>query len=154
MFWLVAFGASYSQDKPLPPIPHAQPVLPGTHVPPRPLSQNSDIMLRIDGPTTVSRKMCLRETFEIKYSVINKSKEPANGAIRAAFNGTSLTPVASAKVDKLASGKVATGAFKACCPSVGSFTVQMDYSDDPRSDHEKDGMRPRHASDSLNINCR
>jgi len=38
-FWCVLWGiagpAAQSQERPTPPTPHARPVLPGTHVPPR-----------------------------------------------------------------------------------------------------------------------
>jgi hypothetical protein len=150
-FWGIAGPVAHSQESPAPPAPHGGPVLPGTHVPPRPLPQILGIVLHIDGPTTVSQKKCTEHTFNIKYSVINNTTEPATGTIRAAFNGASIMPVGSAKLNNLPPGKTASGAFTACCPSEGFFIAQMDYRDEPSTAHNK---IPHSTSDTLNISCK
>ena len=153
LFWGIAGPIAHSQDSPAPPTPRTRPVLPGTHVPPPPVPQKLGIVLHIDGPVTVNRKMCGEYTFEIKYSVTNNTTESAYGTIRAAFNRAWLTPVGSAKLNKLPPGKAASGAFTACCPSSGSFTAWMDYRDKPSTAHNKIAGYPYYASDSLNISC-
>lgn len=150
MGWLIA----HAQEKPSPPIPHTQSALPGTHVPPQPVIQRSDIVLHIDGPTTVNQKKCTRQTFDLTYSVINHSTEPANGTIRAAFNGSWLTPVGSAKLTNLPPGKVASGTFTACCPSTGIFAARMEYRDEPSKAQNVTTGHLYSASDTVNISCR
>ena len=154
LFWGIGGVIAYSQDTPVPPIPHARPVLPGTHVMPQPVVQKSDVVLHIDGPATAEQKQCTQHTFALKYSVINHSTEPASGTIRATFNGISLTAVGSAKLNNLGPGKAANGAFTACCPSRGSFTASMEYRDDSSSTQNKGTGHLHYASDSLNISCR
>ena len=157
--WSVLWGAAaplvHSQEHPAPPTPHKGPILPGTHVAPRLVSQKPGIVLRIDGPATVNQKKCARQTFDIRYSVINNTAAPANGVIRASFNGVLLTPVGSAKLHNLPPGKQASGMFTACCPASGSFTARMDYDREaPSTAHDKTAENAYSVSDSLNISCR
>jgi hypothetical protein len=154
LLWGMGGLTAHAQEKPSPPIPHTQPALPGTHVPPQPLIQKSEIVLHIDGPTTVNQKMCMRHTFDLTYSVINHSTAPANGTIRAAFNGSWLTPVGSGKLTSLPPGKVVSGAFTACCPAIGIFAARMEYRDDPSTAQNKTAGHLRLASDTVNISCR
>jgi hypothetical protein len=111
-------------------------------------------VLHIDAPATVNQKKCTAHTFDIKYGVINNTPEPANGTIRASFNGAWLTPVGSAKLQALPPGKAASGAFTACCPSSGSFIALVEYRDGPSTTDSKVTKYPYSASDSLKINCR
>lgn len=156
MFWAITGSLAHSQDSPPPPTPHVQPALPGTHVPPRSVGEQRRIVLHIDAPITVIQKQCSQpeRTFNIKYNVVNNTAEVANGTIRASFNGVSLTPLGSAKV-QLLPGKEASGMFTACCPSGGSFTAHMDYQrDEPSMAHNKVAGYGYYASDSVNISCR
>lgn len=153
LFWAIAGPIAHSQQSATPPTPHAQPVLPGTHVPPRPAPQKLGIVLHIDGPSTVGQKKCPEHTFDIKYRVVNNTTEPANGTIRAAFSGASVTPLGSAKVNNLPPGKAASGAFTACCPSSGSFTAWIEYHDKPSTAQNKNTEDPYYGFDSLKIRC-
>lgn len=46
----ISGSAAYANGKPTPPAPHKGPVLPGTHVPPRPIPPKPRIAIRIDAP--------------------------------------------------------------------------------------------------------
>jgi hypothetical protein len=153
LFWGIAGPMAHSQQSPAPPTPRTRPALPGTHVSPSPVPQKLGIVLHIDGPATVNKKMCSESTFDIKYSVINNTTELANGTIRARFNGAWLTPVGSAKLNNLPPGKAASGAFTACCSSSGSFTAWMEYRDKPSTAYNKIARDPYYAFDSLKISC-
>lgn len=156
VFWGIAGSIAHSQDSPALPIPHTRPVLPDTHVPPRPVAQKPGVVLHIDAPVSVNQKKCSEpeHTFNIKYNLINNTTEPANGTIRAMFNGVSLTPVGSAKL-QLLPGKKASGVFTACCPSNGSFAARMDYQrDEPSAAHNSSTAHAYYTTDSVNISCR
>jgi hypothetical protein len=154
VFWGITGPTALSQESPAPPTPHTGPVLSGTHVPPRPLSPKPGIVLHIDAPATVNQKKCGSQTFDIKYSVINDTSEPANGTIRAAFNGVSLTPAGSAKLSNLPPGKQTSGAFSACCPSSGSFMARIEYHrNEPSAARNKATGDSDSVSDSVNISC-
>src|SRR5690348_10709677 len=99
-----------SQQSPAPPAPHTGPALPGTHMAPRPSPQKPGVVLHIEGPAIVNQKKCAEHVFDIRYSVINNTVKPANGTIRIAFNGVSLNPTGSAKLNNLAPGREASGA--------------------------------------------
>jgi hypothetical protein len=145
---------AHSQQPPAPPIAHTGPVLPGTHVPPRPLFEKPDVVLHIDGPITVTEKRCTRHTFDIKYTVINHSGEPANGTIRATFKEVALDPVGPSKLNNLLPGKTTSGAFVACCPASGLFTARLEYRDSPSESHADSASQVHYTSDSVNISCK
>jgi hypothetical protein len=156
VFWGISGSVAHSQDSPAPPVPHARPVLPDTHVPPRPVAQEPGVVLHIDAPVSVADRKCSEpdHRFNIKYAVINNTTEPAKGTILAMFNGVSLTPVGSAKLE-LPPGKKAGGTFVACCPSSGSFAARMDYQrDEASAAQDRSTGHTYYASDSRNISCR
>lgn len=156
VFWGIGGSIAHSQDSPAPPVPHTGPVLPDTHVPPRPVAQKPGVVLHIDAPVSVNQKKCSapEHTFNIKYDVINNTTEPTNGTIRAMFNGVSLTPVGSAKL-QLPPGRKASGAFTACCPASGSFAARMAYQrDEPSAAQGRPTGHIYYATDSVNISCR
>lgn len=150
----LAGPVAHSQERPAPPTPHTEPVLPGTHVRPQPVSQRPDIVLRIDGPATVNQKKCPENSFNINYTVINNTTKPINGTVRAAFNGAWLTPTGSAKLKNLPPGRAVSGAFTACCPSSGSFKASLDYHDETSESNSKITGHSYNASDSINITCK
>jgi hypothetical protein len=154
--WGIGDLIAYSQEPPTPapPLPHSRPSLPGTHVLPQPTSQKSQIALHIDAPATAIQGRCGQQTFAIKYSVTNHSTASANGDIRATFNGVLLTPMASTKLTDLAPGKVASGAFSACCPSAGLFAARMEYRGPLSEAHRKTTGDANLISDSVNISCK
>jgi hypothetical protein len=153
VLWGVAVPIAHTQESPAPPAPHTSPVLPGTHVAPSPTPQRLGIVLHINGPATVKQNRCPASRFAIKYSVLNNTTELANGTLRATFNGVSLAPVGSAKLNNVPPGKAVSGAFTACCPSSGSFTASIDYRDNPSTTQNKIIGAPYYASDSLKISC-
>lgn len=59
-FWCALSGLStglaYSHENPTPPTPHKRPVLPGTHVPPRPIPPKPGIVVRTERPGTIVQK--------------------------------------------------------------------------------------------------
>jgi hypothetical protein len=153
VFWGIAGTIAHSQDSPAPPAPHTRPVLPDTHVPPHSVAQKPGVVLHINAPVSVNQKRCSQpeHTFNIKYTLINNTTEPANGTIRGLFNGVSLTPVGSAKL-QIPSGRQATGAFIACCPATGSFAARLDYQRDESSTARD--KTTAYASDSIHISCK
>src|ERR1700761_877794 len=100
VFWGVG-SVAYSQAPPTAPVPHSRPDLPGTHVQPDPLSKRAAVELHVDGPLVVEQKRCKKESFELRYTIANHSAAPANGTILATLNGTSLTPIGSARLSEL-----------------------------------------------------
>jgi hypothetical protein len=156
VFWGIAGSLAHSQEAPAPPAPHAGPVLPDTHVPPRSVGQKPGVVLHIDAPVSVHEKKCSdpEHTFNIKYDVTNNTTEPVNGAMRAMFNGVSLAPVGSAKL-QLPPGKKASGVFVACCPSNGSFSARIDLQrEEPSADQNSSTRHAYYAESSVNISCR
>ena len=154
LFWGADGRSAHAQENPSPPIPHTRPALPGTHVPPQPVIQRSDIVLHINGPTIVNQKSCTQHTFDLAYSVTNHSTESANGTIRATFNGSTLTPIGSAKLNNLLPGKVASGAFIACCPAPGIFAARMEYREEASKAPNDTTAHLHRTSDTVNISCK
>jgi hypothetical protein len=150
VLWGIGFVA-HSQESPAPPVPHARPDLPGTHVQPDPVLKESVIALHVDGPLVVEQKRCTKDSFEIKYTVANHSAAPANGTILATLNGTGLTPVGSAKLTELQPGKAISGAFTACCPANGLFPLRLEFRGDAG---QKATERVSIAADPVNISCK
>jgi hypothetical protein len=74
LFWGVAGSVAHSQDSPPPPTPHTRPILPGTHVPPRPAPQNPATVQQIDGSASVDQTKCAQQTGNSKSGAANKCR--------------------------------------------------------------------------------
>lgn len=151
--WSVVFAAR-ADEHPVPPLPHARPSLPGTHVHPESIAQKLGLVLHVDGPFIVEQKRCQKDSFEIKFTVTNYSTEPATGALVGIFNGMALSPIGSAKLSELQPGKAMSGAFRACCPANGLFAFRLEYWDEAERARKKGPERLSSTFNSANISCK